>query len=185
MNEERKTSLKRKRRSAKAVLCDELNERLLGRIYKDTSRYCAPEFCQVVGWSKNTERVNAKRRYVHVRVINTINVTEDEFKCHGGRTKVVMSDILTDIDKPIYSIDRLQNHHTCLFNYSLQDDSDDSDAEEIDKYERSTVRRQFKYDKETLHTLVDFCEFDSYTTNDVASLAKLSDTVFTHYHFDD
>ncbi len=71
---------------------------VLGKVFVHHHSYREPEVVQVVGWTPNAEKINAKVRYVYVDYIE-LKSTYDQY---GGESKINTSTILT-IDKPVKS----------------------------------------------------------------------------------
>jgi hypothetical protein len=72
---------------------------VLGKVFTRAGSYSSPNVVQVMGWTKGSERPDAKRRYAFVRKV--------KFLCthgpSGGNGKICQTDILK-VTTPIYSI---------------------------------------------------------------------------------
>lgn len=71
---------------------------ILGRVFIKTHCYREPDVFQVVGWTKHSERPDAKRRTVFVRPVN-FNANHHAY---GGDGQIDVTDVL-DITTPIYN----------------------------------------------------------------------------------
>ena len=163
-------------------LCDDLKENLLGKIFIDEGMFKCPKLCQVIGWSKNTEKMNAKLRYVYVKKINTINIPLKKEDINiGGKVKIVNKDIITNVKEPVYKIDQSsKDYFICIFNFGYGD-GDDSYKTTISNYDMCTLKTKFKYDKKTLETLCDDATYYPYKGNS----NDISDHEFVYYDYDD
>ena len=100
---------------------------VLGRVFVNHwSSYSPPKVVQVIGWTKNSEKPDAKRMTVFVRNVKCDN-HHNQF---GGHGNIVASDVL-DIREPVY-----KGSHKLTFKVD-----NDIDVDNIPDYDQTN----FKY----------------------------------------
>lgn len=89
---------------------DDLIENLLGKVLVDQHSFlCIPRFCQVVGWSKNTEKADAKIRYVYAKEIASVRLEPPDRSVPSPISDRVMmkyDEVASDLKKPIHALDK-------------------------------------------------------------------------------
>ncbi len=89
---------------------------LLGKVFTMSHSYRSPDVVQVIGWTKNSAKPDAKRRFIFVRSVNFISNNH----MHGGDGKIDQNDIL-NISEPEYSGDE----HLTLQTYTSLEGQED------------------------------------------------------------
>lgn len=89
---------------------DDLIENLLGKVFIDQHSFlCIPRFCQVVGWSKNTEKAAAKIRYVYAKEIASVRLEPPDRSVPShisARVMIKYDKVASDLKKPIHTWDK-------------------------------------------------------------------------------
>lgn len=70
---------------------------ILGKVFTISHSYRSPDVVQVIGWTKNSAKPDAKRRYIFVRRVK-FNSNDHQ---HGGDGRIDETDILA-LTEPTY-----------------------------------------------------------------------------------
>lgn len=112
---------------------EELIDQLLGKVFvADDTCTTSPRFCQVLGWSKNAEKANAKVRYIYAKEISTLALKparEPSFPT-PIRSKAMINvkevEKKTEVRQPIHSLDKKRPE---IFQCILRRNIDEEDEE--------------------------------------------------------
>ena len=92
-----KRPTKRSKKIEQIYTNDDLNS-ILGSVYTRSNSYSRPDVYQVIGWTKNSAKPDAKRRFIFVRRVKFIS--NDHM--HGGDGVIDKNDVLV-MTKPEHS----------------------------------------------------------------------------------
>lgn len=121
---------------------EELIDHLLGKVFvADGSCRTSPRFCQVLGWSKNAEKANAKVRYIYAKEISTVEIKPPEGELNfrnpiRGKAMINYKEVenATALGKPIHSLDKKRPAlFQCILRRELEEEEDKNYAYSLDR----------------------------------------------------